>query len=96
MNIDNYSHSKLEEYQKELKLKALQNAKEKAAYLLNGIDEELGGVLEVYEHHTPQPGQPVLYRAQALEAADASSYQSNVEFKTIKLQSQIKAVFAIQ
>ncbi len=95
MNIDNYSHSKLEDYQKELKLKALQNAKEKAAFLLGGIDEELGGVLEVYEHQAPQHGGPILYRAQAMDA-EAASYQSNVEFKTIKLQSEIRAVFAIK
>lgn len=95
MNIDNYSHSKMEQYQKELKLKALQNAKEKAAYLLEGIGEDLGGVLEVYEHHQPQPGEPILYRAQALDT-EVAGYQSNVEFKTIKLQSEIRAVFVIK
>jgi len=96
MNVDNYTHSKLEEYQQELKLKALQNAKSKATFLLSGIDESIGGVLEVYENPSAHQGQPVLYRAQAMEMADASSYQSNVEFKTIKLSADIKAVFAIE
>ncbi len=96
MNVDNYTHSKLDEYQKELKLKALKNAKEKATFLLAGIDEQIGGVLEVYENPNAHPGQPVMYRAQAMDMAESASYQSNVEFKTIKLTSDIKAVFAIQ
>ena len=94
VNINHYTHSKLEQYQKELKLQALQNAKEQAAFLLNGIGEELGPVLEIQELGKGRP-QPVLYRAEMMQAADAS-YQSDVEFKTIKIQSEIQAVFKIQ
>ncbi len=95
MNVDDYGHSKMEEYQKELKLKALQNAKEKAQYLLGGIDEQIGGVLQVYEMDQGRRP-PVMYRAEMLEEARATSYESNVEFRTMKLEAQVRAVFSIQ
>jgi uncharacterized protein YggE len=47
VNISRYEHSKIEQYRKDLKLKALQAAKEKAGYLVQGLGEQLGGVLEI-------------------------------------------------
>ena len=94
VNISNYTHSRLKQYEQELKLQALKNAKNKAEFLLQGIEEELGPVIEVHEIE-PGHAQPVLYRAQAMEA-DASGYQSNLEFKTIKLKARIRAVFQIK
>src|ERR1700709_1455477 len=41
-NIDSYDYSKIETLKNELKLKALLAAKEKATFLLNGINEKLG------------------------------------------------------
>ena len=93
VGIASYTHSDLDRYKSELKLEALKNAKEKAGFLLNGIDEKLGPVLEVTELDPGQP--PVMYRMQAMEMADDSGYQSNLEFQTIKLQAQVMAVFEI-
>ena len=93
VSIASYTHSNLEQYQKELKLKALQNAKEKAAFLLSGIDETLGGVLEVSEINQPQVP---IYRAQTMELASDSNYQSDLEFSSIKLKAEIRAVFEIR
>lgn len=95
VGVTGYTHSKLKEYQKELKLEALKNAKEQAKYLLEGIGEQLGPVIQINEFNTNQP-HPVAFRASNLEAADASGYQSNVEFKSIKIKSSIRAVFGIQ
>jgi len=94
VGIASYTHSDLNRYKQELKLEALKNAKEKAGFLLNGIDEKLGPVLEVSEiaHHPVQP----VYRVQAMEMADDSGYQSDLEFQTIKLQAEVMAVFSIQ
>lgn len=94
VGIASYTHSELVQYKKELKLQALKNAKEKAGFLLNGIDEQLGPVLEVSEIDQHQP--PVMYRAQAMEMADDAGYQSDLEFQTIKLQAEVMAVFAIK
>jgi uncharacterized protein YggE len=93
VSIASYTHSNLEQYQKELKLKALQNAKEKAAFLLSGIDETLGGVLEVSEINQPQVP---IYRAQTMELASDSNYQSDLEFNSIKITAEIRAMFEIR
>ena len=100
VNVANYTHSKIKDFRKELKLKALIAAKEKAGYLLGGIGEELGEVLEVSE---VQLGSPVPLRSartfsnMAMEF-DAVEEQAamDIGFKTIKLRFTINAVFAIK
>ncbi len=92
VSVASYTHSKMEQFQNELKLEALKNAKQKAAFLLKGIDEKLGGVLEVSEINQPQV--PV-YRAQTMEMAADSGYQSELEFNSIKLKAELRAVFSI-
>lgn len=100
VNVTNYTHSKIESFRKELKLKALVAAKEKASYLLTGIGEELGGVLEVSE---VELGPPVTYKTArtysnlALEYDEAAGQPPvNIDFKTIKLRFTINAVFEIK
>lgn len=92
VNIASYTHTDIKTYEKDLKLQALKNAKEKAGFLLSGIDEKLGPVLEVNEI---EQHQPVLYRAQTMEMANDSGYQSDLEFKTIKIKAVVRAVFEI-
>lgn len=95
MNVAEVTHSKIKEYKNDLKLQALKSAKEKAAYLLKGIGEELGGALEIQEVDFGDP-QPMYERSMAYsKASQDESYQSDLEFKTIKLKSNIRAVFEI-
>ncbi len=49
VSISHVDHSKIEEYKKEVKIKAIIAAKEKANYLLNAIGKELGDPLEISE-----------------------------------------------
>ncbi len=98
-NIDRYDHSQREELERDLKIKALQNAKEKAEYLLRGIDERLGGVLQVTEINTgSQP--PTYYREMAYARMDAAEEEStsapSIEFQKIKLRYEVRAVFEIR
>lgn len=94
--INEYSHSKMDEYQKELKIEAIQAAKEKAKYLLVAIDEELGRALEIQEIEYGRP-QPMYQRAMSYNKESMESdYQSDVAFKTITIRSEIRAVFAIK
>ncbi len=100
VNVSEFSHSKIEQYRKELKLEALRAAKEKAGFLLSGIGEKLGEVLEVSEVSL---GSPVNYKAAraysnvALEYAESDlAGPVNIDFKTIKLRFVINAVFSIQ
>ncbi len=98
-NVDRYSHSKIEQYRKDLKIKALQDAKEKAAYILQGIDERLGGILEVQEIDTGNEAPPVYYRqarGMAMASADAAESSPEIDFQKIKLSFRMRAVFKIQ
>jgi len=93
-DIESYDYSKIADLKKELKLKALLAAKEKAAFLLNGIGEKLGGALEVTEmdDNNYAPVRNVMYMAKAAVSAPA---EQDIDFKKIKLSFQIKAVFEI-
>lgn len=94
-NIDSYDYSKINELKNELKLKALLSAKEKAAFLLNGIGEKLGGAIDIVENEDnsfPSP-RPVMYMAKAA-MADAAP-ESDIDVKKIKLSFQVHAVFEI-
>jgi len=94
-NIDNYEYSKIDQLKNELKLKALLAAKAKASYLLTGVGEKLGQVLNITENDNstfPQPRQ-VMYMAKSMAANDVA--ESDIDFKKIKLSFLINAVFEI-
>lgn len=101
VNISSFTHSKMEDYRKEVKMKALQAAKAKAAYMLGAIDEKIDGVLEVQEINTDnyadaRPAMAnMMYRSKAEMAADAAA-PSDIDFKTIKVRAEVKAVFGIK
>ena len=94
-NIDSYDYSKIDQIKNELKLKALLAAKAKATYLLNGLGEKLGPVLNISESDNSSFPQPrnVMYMAKGAMAADVA--ESDIDFKKIKLSFQINATFEI-
>ena len=102
VGIRNYSHSKIEEFKKQLKIQAIKAAKAKAGYLLEAIDEKLGSVLEVSEYDNNNIGGFYMEPAQISNNAymqynsSAADEYSSVGFQKIKLQFQVSAVFAIQ
>ena len=95
-NIDSYDYSNMGQLKKELKLKALLAAKEKAAYLLNGIGDKLGDAINISESDNSSFPQPrnVMYMAKTMNA-DAAVPESDIDFKKIKLSFQVNAVFEI-
>jgi uncharacterized protein YggE len=105
VNISRYEHSKIEQYRKELKLKALQAAKEKANYLVQGVGEQLGGVLEIHEMGGTDgyyPPYPVYNRAsnEMMMKADGMAgdmaAEPEIDFRKIKLRYEMQAIFAIK
>jgi uncharacterized protein len=100
-NIDRYEYSKISQLCKDIKIKALQAAKEKAGYLLTGIGEQLGEVIDVIEiDHTYNP-QPLTYsntmmRATSMDVAGGGMPESNVDVQKIKVRYEMKAVFKIK
>jgi uncharacterized protein YggE len=97
-NIDSYDYSKMEELKKELKIKALKNAREKAVYLAEAIAEKVGSALEISESGNEYYPQPV-YRTNMMMKTDELSESSptqDIDFKKIKLSYQIRAVFELK
>ncbi len=102
INISRYSHSKMSEFRKELKIKALQAAKEKAGYLLQSIGEQVGGVLEIREVSDNEGSYPV-YKPRYMSNVASQvrmEYEgdgnSEIGFRKIKIRYEIQAVFAIK
>ena len=96
-NISGYSHSSIEQYRRGLKIQALRNAREKAEYLLEGIDEKRGEVLEVQEiNQNNQP--PVYYKARGMAMMESNAAMSapEIDFQKIKIESKVRAVFRIE
>lgn len=48
--ISEVSHSKIKDYEKEVRINAIKDAKDRADYLLTAIDEKRGKAMEVYEN----------------------------------------------
>jgi uncharacterized protein len=94
--IDSYDYSKIDELKNELKLKALLSAKQKATFLLNGINEKLGDAISITEidNGNSIPGPRVMFRAAAMSTNNVPQ-DSDIDFKKIKLSFQINAVFEI-
>ncbi|MEZ2441982.1 uncharacterized protein YggE [Chitinophaga sp. W3I9] len=95
--IASYSSSKMEAYRKEVKIKALQAAKEKAEYMLSAIGNKTDGVIEIQEMNTDNYSdvRPVMANYMA-KSADSAEAASDIDFKTIKIRAEVRAVFAIK
>ncbi|MBL7927393.1 MAG: SIMPL domain-containing protein [Bacteroidia bacterium] len=96
--ISKTSHSKMDEYKRDLKIKALQAAKNKATYLCEAVGEKVGQALIISEFENnfePQYAQPKMYTNMAMDMA-AGSANEGVDFQKIIVRSEIKATFAIQ
>ncbi|TZF80903.1 DUF541 domain-containing protein [Pedobacter sp. BS3] len=96
-NIESYDYSKIASLKRELKVKALQDAKEKATYLAQAVGDKLGNALEISEINNESYPQPV-YRTMLMKA-DAVSAEAapmpDIDFKKIKLNYQMRTVFEL-
>ncbi len=101
--IHHVSHSKEQEYRRQMRVQAITAAKEKADYLLAAIGENTGPALKV-EEVQPEHRDPRIYgnvnRLMAVEAygysGGTSSYESlGVNFSRIVIRSEVACVFAI-
>ena len=98
-NIEGYDYSKIESLKKDLKIKALMAAKEKATYLTAAIGQKVGSALEIQEINNEYYPQP-MYRANAMLKSDGvtSGIESmpEIDFKKIKLNYQMRTIFEVQ
>ncbi|OMP79477.1 MULTISPECIES: SIMPL domain-containing protein [unclassified Chitinophaga] len=96
--ISEATSSKMDEYRQQVKIKALQAAKNKANVMLEGIGEKIGGVMQVNENNVnvvfPVYANATMNRA--FKSEDYAVADTNIDYRTIKVTADVKAVFAIQ
>jgi uncharacterized protein YggE len=95
-NIESYDYSKMESLKKDLKIKAMQEARAKAEYLITSIGEKLGGALEIQEINNDAQPEIMNFAKTVLRAASSEDSMPEIDFKKIKLNYQIRAVFEIR
>lgn len=98
-NVDSYDYSKIEDLKKELKVKALLAARDKATYLVTALGDKLGSAIDIQEINNevfPQQN----YRANVMmmksESADMAAGAAEIDFKKIKLNYMMNVVFEIK
>lgn len=97
-NIDSYEYSKIEALKKELKIKALKAAKEKATYMVKSLGDKLGSVIDIQEINNENYSQP-MYKASAMlreVSIGADAMAPEIDFKKIKLNYVVNTVFEIR
>lgn len=98
--ISRTSHSRMEEFKRNLKIQAVKAAKEKAQYLADAVNEKVGVAVTINEpnEYYPQPyyNGMVANRMMKAEAADAgNAEQPQADFKKMKLRYDVSVVFAL-
>lgn len=98
--IQRVDHSEIAKFRKEVKISAVQAAKEKASYLLAGIGETVGKPLFIQERETYDEFQPLMRKAgmvnMVMDAASPEEALPELSFQKIKLKYSVFARFAIK
>lgn len=100
------THSKIDEYRKEVKIAALKAAKEKAEFLLNAVGEKPGRALEINEvsdYNYPwirnssnmQAFTPNAYANSSVSISEEGNFTSGSNFREIVLRSTFQVRYAI-
>lgn len=102
--IVSVSHSRIIEFRRQLKIKAVQAAKEKGIYLTEAVGERLGEAITINE---PSEWQPLFLDGNAVSNSNYTNYAvrdeaaekattAEVDFKKIKLKFEVSVVFALK
>jgi len=97
------SHSRINEWRKELKIQTVKAAREKAIYLSEAINEKLGEAVTIREpndvslYYYPRNAYSNLkYSNTQMEVQAAPANESAIDFRKIKLKFDVNVVFAIK
>ena len=95
------SHSKIEQYKAEVRVEAMQNARQSAATLAEAIGQKIGKCFYIYDSNNNV--MPVFYdnmavmrSAKAMGVAEDAAADEPLDFKTIKLQYNVQAKFVLE
>ncbi|MBN2634653.1 MAG: SIMPL domain-containing protein [Prolixibacteraceae bacterium] len=94
MNIGELNNTNIEEHKKQVKIKALQAAKEKAKYLVESMGKQLGDVVSIVELGEGF-NQPV-FASTMLRGVQTNTQESINQVKNINLSYQVQATFSIK
>lgn len=99
--ISRTTHSKLDEFRRNLKIQAVKAAKEKAQYLAGAVNENIGVAITINEpgeYYQPYYGNMAANRMMKAEVAQASSAadQPQADFKKMKLRYDVTVVFELK
>ncbi|NSL89059.1 SIMPL domain-containing protein [Chitinophaga sp. Mgbs1] len=97
-NIASFSSSKMDEYRKEAKIKALKAAKAKAEYMVAALGNSIEGILEIQEIPTDNFSdvRPMYANAMYKGAVESDSAAADLDVKTIKVRAEVRTVFQIK
>lgn len=100
------SHSKIAEYRKQLKIMAVKAAKEKAVYLTESVNEQLGAAISIVEPEESISSDVAAGRyksnvagVESLKELNKNSYGINdfgVDYRKIKLRYEVNVLFALR
>lgn len=93
MNIGKLNHSNLDEFKKLVKIDALKDAQNKAQYLVESLNEELGEVISITEMSDGY-SRP-MYSNTMMHSAEMTP-ESIDQIQKLKLTYQVKAIFRIK
>jgi len=99
ISIEKVGHSKIEELQNKVKVKAIKAAKEKAKLLAGGIDQSIGNALFVQEMgngYYPRVQRASNIMMKSFAEADMEESIPEIEFEKIKLEYSILVRFELK
>ena len=99
-NISRTSHSNMDSIKKELKMKAVKNAKEEAVFLASALGDNVGNALTINDpNESSDYPQPVAFAMRSKVAgvmADQEAAPMNVDFKKIKIEMNVNVIFELK
>jgi uncharacterized protein YggE len=98
-HISKVDHSTMDDFKKEVKIKAVKNAKEKAEYMLAAVEQKVGKALFIQERETYAPAPYTRMKTNLAsfdEELDATTLKEpEISFQKINLKYKVFARFAI-
>lgn len=98
-NIDGYDYSGKKELEKQLKIQAIRDARDRAEYMAEALGDQLGKALSVNESGHVNYPQPVYkqYRSAVAMSAESAMMDNSldIDFKKVKFSYSVGVVFEL-
>jgi len=93
MNISELNHSDIDKFKRQIKTEALQNAREKAKWMLQSLEEELEEVISIIEMNE---GMARPFRSQRFMEVAEAGLESVTQIQNIEISYQVQVRFKIK